>query len=573
MPALTHLFATPDDQPRRPVPAAPPTTTQPWWSRPVNRPTVAAIVVLLPAALGVLLYFRSLSNGFAYDDIPVIPDNDWVHHGKVLRDALSLPYWPNGALYRPLTSFTYGLDWLLGGGQPLLFHAVNVALYALAVALVAGLVLRLASPVAALVAATLFAVHPTHVEAVANVVGRAELLATLCLLGVALVATNKGPVDTRRLLGVGLLSALALASKETGAVAPLIAWSSTLLRPTPPTDRAPGDVRRTTIASALGVALLLALRYVVLGTFAGDSPHAAFTLATPAQAVALALSTIPRAAKLLFYPSLPRIDYSPTALALLHPDPALVAVGALLLLVGAAAFLLHARRPTPLTWALIFAAATFAPVSNLAIHTGVVLADRNLFAPSVGATLLLGLAAAALVSPPVRPQPLWALFTTVTLGSWAISGYASSASTIPLWHDNTTIFTAMRDRAPTSYRGYYLLAKELRATGPSADAQTDYATAIKLFDHDAGLLYDAGVNAVGLHDTADALAWLGQAVQVSANQRRARTTLALLEIHRSETAAARKLLADGLVLEPDQILWKKLADSLDRSAPPPAPKQ
>jgi protein O-mannosyl-transferase len=519
-------------------------------------------IVLAPAIVAIVIYLGALANGFAYDDLPVIPDNDWVRHGMTLTHALTLPYWPAGALYRPVTSFSYAVDWLVGGGSPVLFHAVNIAWYALGAALVTRLALEWWPPLAALLAGLLFAVHPVHVESVANVVGRAELLAGVTLVGLALVVMAPRPLTNARLFGIAALAALALGAKETGVVAPIVAWATAAMR----RDVQPGDTRRITLAALVGVALVLAQRATVLGTLAGDAPHSAFLVSTRLQSLALALETLPRALGLLVVPQLPRIDYSPTSAALTHPEPALVLLGAVLVVAGALVVVLHARRPSRWSWAAVFAVATFAPVSNLVLHTGVVLADRTLYSPSIGLSMLAGGALAALLSrhSPL-PRPVLPIISLATAVAFVIAGCIYTLRTVAVWHDNVSVFTAMRDRSPTSYRGYYLLGKGRRTNGPSPVAHQDYITAIALFDGDPGLLYDAGMNALGVGDTTDALKWLAAAIDRSPTQRRARTSLVLLHLHRSELAPARQLLQGGLTLEPDQHLWRKILDSLDRA--------
>src|SRR5207247_10918272 len=59
------------------------------------------------------------------------------------------------------------------------FHGVNVLGHAGASTAVALLARRWAGDAAGWLAGALFAVHPVHVEAVANVVGRAELMAAV----------------------------------------------------------------------------------------------------------------------------------------------------------------------------------------------------------------------------------------------------------------------------------------------------------------------------------------------------------------------------------------------------------
>ena len=74
---------------------------------------------------------------------------------------------------------------------------------------------------AALVGAAWFATHPLHVEAVASVANTSELLVTLCTAGLIRILGRAAPPgessrDIRRALMVGVLSAAALASKESG---------------------------------------------------------------------------------------------------------------------------------------------------------------------------------------------------------------------------------------------------------------------------------------------------------------------------------------------------------------------
>nr|CAD7399467.1 unnamed protein product [Timema cristinae] len=90
--------------------------------------------------------------------------------------------------YRPLCVLSFRLNYLLGGFRPWGYHLVNLLLHCLAT----SLVVRLASTLLPLesaaprisVAATglLFASHPIHVEAVAGVVGRADLAACVFYL-------------------------------------------------------------------------------------------------------------------------------------------------------------------------------------------------------------------------------------------------------------------------------------------------------------------------------------------------------------------------------------------------------
>src|SRR5690606_29986906 len=134
--------------------------------------------LVLTCAVALAAYAPSLGNGFAYDDVPVILLDSRVHSLGNLAAILGQPYWPAGgqelAIWRPLTTLSFAVDWALSSGAPLWFHLTNVLWHAAACGLAFLLLSALFTTPAALAGALIFAVHPVHAEAVANVVGRAE---------------------------------------------------------------------------------------------------------------------------------------------------------------------------------------------------------------------------------------------------------------------------------------------------------------------------------------------------------------------------------------------------------------
>ncbi len=528
----------------------------------------------VPALVAIAVYLPSLRNQFAYDDDVIVVTNIRIHHWATLASALRIPYWySSGHLYRPLTTLSLAVDWILGGGSPVPFHAANILWNALVVALVARLALQWWTPAAAFAAGLWFAIHPVHVEAVANVVGRSELICAAALLAVAIVALGGATVletapardaetpghpqaHTGRLVVIGVLSAAAMASKEIGVAAPVIVWAASWFGCDP--GRTDGEHRmarraawRAATAALLGVVLILAVRISILGGLAGDDPHPAFGALSAGRGVLLALASLPRAAGLVLAPQLPRNDYSPSDMALAHLDAGLILCGVALVAGAIAAVMLHARKPSPWTFVIIFAAATVAPVSNLVIHTGVVIAERTMYSPSVAYALAMGAATAA----------LWqhrAKLPLALAGAVAAVAVFFTETSIPAWHDTHAAVAAMRARAPDSYRGAYLLAGQEAESGRTAAAHNDYRAAIGQFSHDPMLLYHGGINALRSGDTTTAARWLAGSVGADSNFVRARTALIMLDLHHGDTAMAHALLVEGLRLDPGERMWRTM---------------
>lgn len=144
-------------------------------------------------ALGIialLAYANSFTAGLVLDNSVVIAGDERIQH--VTQDNINNIFhhnywWPafESNLYRPLTTLSYLFNYaVLGSGEHVAsYHIINFLLHWMNVVLVLVIVRRLSGRrEIAWLAAGIFAVHPVNVEAVTNIVGRADLLATLSIL-------------------------------------------------------------------------------------------------------------------------------------------------------------------------------------------------------------------------------------------------------------------------------------------------------------------------------------------------------------------------------------------------------
>ena len=464
-----------------------------------------AAALALVVALALAASLSGLQNGFAYDDIPIIRDNPRVHAlGDVWR-VFHEAYWPAftaqanedrpAGLYRPLTIVAFALEWAAGKGAPWVFHAVNIALYACVAAAVLWLASLLQRWRAAVLSAVVFAVHPVHVEAVGNAVGQSELLAALfCVLGVAVYvrARRGGSLSWRATSAVGALYAAACLSKEHGVLLlPLVVLAEWLALPALSgsgegvrwRERLRLVAPHWAALAAVAVAYLL-LRGSIPDVVAGQQNTALLRQFPWAVRFYTFLNVVPEWFRLLLWPERLAADYSPQHI--LVPLrwtwtmlPGIAVVVGVLVVAG-----VTARRHRAATYAFAWMLATLSIASGLFVATGVLLAERTLFLPSVGVALLAGAVAHWALRAAARRDLRLAgavgaiVAVLVALGAWR------SADRQPVWKDNESLFSSGVIDAPLSYRAHYSWGGQLFEMGRYAEGEREVRMAMRLFPVD-----------------------------------------------------------------------------------------
>jgi protein O-mannosyl-transferase len=455
-------------------------------------PSRARALLLIVA---VAAYLNSLGNGFAYDDSWFIPNNEVVTQAR-FADAFTEPAWPGAregtGNYRPIVLSSFAVEWAAWGGNTLGFHAMNVIGHALVALLVLALLSQVVTRDAALAGALIFAVQPVHVEAVANLMGRAEIYCALAYLGACLLYWGVGPARglgrNARLLGLIFLFLLALGSKEMAVTLPGVLVVLELFRPSDePVSRRLAREWPTYVA--LGGVLLsyILVRWNIMGDLTGRNASPGLAGLTSGERILTALTVWPEYLRLMVFPLDLSIDYAPAVLLVSRTVNAEVVLGGLLIagLLGSV-FMLRRRAPAA---ALGFAwfGLTILPASNLVVRADILLAERTLYLPSVGLALVLAAVWDEVAERGTRASRL------ALAGIFLVVGAGFLTRTVtrnPSWMDTFTVLSTLAREHPESWLAQRARAAGLHRVGDDAGAAEAYELALELAPDHYGLLVE-----------------------------------------------------------------------------------
>jgi protein O-mannosyl-transferase len=496
---------------------------------------------LVVAAVAVACYAPTLAYGLVYDDRIVAQSPllarpfDFL---AVLRGGFYPPELRTIPVYRPLSQWSFLLNWranelLLGAGDSGFgFHLPNVLLHAAACALLLAWLraLPLRSPIPFL-AALLFAVHPVHVEAVANVFGRSEPMTLAFGLGF-LLAHRRG-----RPFVAAFLYLLSMWSKESGVPFLGVALLADVLFP--PEGR---RFRLRAFAAYAGVlALWIALRAIAVRGIPADTvfiDNPAF--AAPAfQRILTAAAVQLDYLRLLVWPFSQSADYSFAEREVVaNPfDPRVLGFLAVLAIALVVAVLSRRRAPAvPL--AIAGYAILFSVTSNFVLPIGTIEGERLAYAPSMFALLLAAVF--------LRPVPLGSFAAlALVLGSAVLTFRAER-----VWRDEPTFYREMVRAAPRSAKAHMSLGTHLGMEGDVQGSIREYETALRIAPaYDRAWIALAGLRRLDGNLAGAVDAWRAALdLDPSFSSARADLATALLDLGRREEAAgeARELFARDL---------------------------
>jgi len=526
--------------------------------QPTGQPSGRVLVVHLIAILAISwgAYWNAIDNGFSnWDDPAVVLNNpniqslDGHHIARVLAPTETGTSGIPG-VYRPVWTLSYALDYLHAGMDPQTYHLHSILLHSINGMLVYLLALAVGLSVyPALVAAVLFSVHPIHVEAVAWVSGRNELLLAMFFLIAFLLAVFRTHLRNGFRPAVYALSlvavVLALLSKVTAAAFPFVLLAAYLWF-------LESDNRKTGCPAPC---FLRHIPYVVLSA-ALVGIELAVTRAGVVVRPELAESrlvtwlTIPKVTLAYLASLIAPVGLSPrydTAYVASAPGVFATLLGLLLVVLPAVWI---SRKSRVFGLATVWFALTFLPASNIVLLS-TLRADRFLYLPSVGFCLAAGVLLQKSLS---GDRPRW-LTARIVAPVLAIAIVIYAGLTIRqnrVWQDSLSLWEHAVEHAPDDYMVHHNLGTVYFQDGRRADAMLAFERSIALNPNFAKAHNNLGQLHAGRGQWQEAEADFGQAVELDPEYAEAHANLGRVYAQTQRLQLAIQQFRQALERDPDR---------------------
>ena len=482
---------------------------------PVFKPNIW--LALICAAAGFALYFNTRNHDYVLDDVGAITGNQYVMEGiKGIPKILSVGMWhfDNVQLgyYRPLSMITFAIENQFLPGDPHVSHWGNIILYALTGFFLCMLLMSLFRnfhPAFSFIITLLFIAHPIHTEVIANIKSRDEILAFLGMIsGLYFLLKNYSPErkvsDSHSILlvlgwamtcviifwigtfsGTGtslmwafiivfVLSAavfifmkklryillavmcfyFALLSKESAMtgllIAPLMLFFSSNI--------SIGKALLRTISFALMILIFQVHKLEVIGTLTGQIPkdivNYPYTEADTKFSSTFLIFW--HCIKLITWPYRLTYDYSYNQIPSAGFGSPLVILGFLIALALAFFSFKGLFKKSPLAFGVLFFCVTLAPALAFVFIRGGILAERFLYAPSLGFSivstfLIIKLFKINIQSPELKFSSLAKELKLILPTGIIFALYSFKTITRnPVWQNNMTLFSTDVNSSPES---------------------------------------------------------------------------------------------------------------------------
>jgi tetratricopeptide (TPR) repeat protein len=370
--------------------------------------------------IGTLLYANTLTHEFTQDDAIVIYDNMYTTQGvSGLKGLFTKDTFfgffkeegkaklVSGGRYRPLTPAMFALEYQLVGKNPLLGHLVNILLYGFLCLVIYKLLALLvcykddseSKRLLILAIALIYAAHPLHTEAVANIKGRDEIMSMLGAVAALYYIIKFADFGLKKYVVLACLSFFAAFLSKENAITFLAVVPMSLYF-----FRSKNILESAVIAAPLLIPtiLFILIRASILGNDFGGTPMELmnnpylkivgnqYVPFDAGEKLATIMYTLGKYVQLLFFPHPLTHDYYPRHIDIMNFGD--VGVLMSMLLYAGIIFLIYKGWKTRniASFGAAFYIVTLSIVSNIVFPIGTNMSERFMFMPSLGFAIVLG---------------------------------------------------------------------------------------------------------------------------------------------------------------------------------------
>lgn len=465
---------------------------------------VAVSALLALVSLGSFWAIRNA--GYVWDDLL------FFQEGHRLPDALSLhslryaftTYYTGN--WHPLTLLSHSLSFQILGPNPGAHHLVNLGIHVLATIVLLLVFVRFTGNLwAAAFAAALFAVHPLHVESVAWISERKDVLsAFFWFLAMGAYGRYARRPSVTRYLAVVAALALGLMSKATAVTLPVVfllldVWP--LARWVPE----PGGGGGRSKAQPIAYLVLEKVPLLLLSAAAGLITIKAQQAWEATAAISLPLWVRAENAIVSIARYLSKTVW-PTSLSYFYPHPGPLPslwplLGAIALLAALSALAIAAWRRFPFLligwlWFLV----TIFPMSGMVQAGQQAMADRYTYLPLVGIFMAISWGVAGAFA----GRRTWQL-TAIVAGVLTIALLSLlTALQVAVWRDEGSLFRHALKVDPENWQAHLSLGRSLRTSGALDKAIVHFREAVRANPRSSNalLLLGATLGDQGKYDDA-----------------------------------------------------------------------
>jgi Flp pilus assembly protein TadD len=523
---------------------------------PARNGAKAILLCALLAVLVAVVFGQTLRHDFVhYDDYPDVVTNPHVTGGFSLHAAVRAFTYKEWGLWVPLVTISHMLDWQLYGRGAGGHHLTNLLLHLASTILLFVILRRMTGALwrSAFVAAV-FAIHPLHVESVAWIAERKDVLSGfffMLTLGGYLFYIER-PASAARYLCVFFLFALGLMSKPMLVTVPFVLllldyWP--LKRLFEPSSASPSGEKRSrfslnTRALADKIPLLALSAAACAATMLGNKaplwidmepvPFATRMAEAPASFVIyLGQMFWPAGLSVIYTHFEETAPWAPVALALLAA-------------ISAGAFL--ARKRLPYLWmGWLWNLVMLVPVSGIVQISRHTRADHYNYLPQIGLYIGLTWAVADWAQAWPRRRVVLGSAAAVILTALLVAAFRQTA----YWRDDFTLWPHTLACTRDNYVADYCLGDALVAQGRTEEGVAHLREAVRLVPSYADVHESLGIALDKQAPTDEGIAQLREALRLDPNLLDAHNALGVALFRRGQTEQGIAQMREALRIKPD----------------------